>query len=416
MKNKKVIECSVIIPVYNVEKYLRKCMDSIIIQKQNNIEIICVDDASTDSSYNILYEYQKKDNRIQIYQLSSNRGLAYARNYGCQYAEGKYILFLDSDDRLCEDALEHLLNIVNREDYDIVFFGYKSLFENIDIQRHLSKKYPDRILGFEGEWCGKELFCELFRNGGLALTAWSQMYKKIFLQKNKIEFIDGILHEDIPYTTKAFLSAEKVYYTDKICYFWLHRANSITSSNVTSKHLEGRIVGIIYILNFLKDSSFLEKNYTIIKEFVSKLCLDAKTQYQQLDKKEYGFNENKFYKLLYDVFFLAEKRKIMKIDCVKRIEKANEIIIYGAGKIASQTIEYINTIGKKILGVVVTEKTNNENYFYGHEVKTIQQFNDNKDSLVCIALSKRYYADIKEHLLSMGFKNMVLVEYEIIDS
>ena len=106
----------------------------------------------------------------------------------------------------------------------------------------------------------------------------------------------------------------------------------------------------------------------------------------------------------------------MKIDCVKRIEKANEIIIYGAGKIASQTIEYINTIGKKILGVVVTEKTNNENYFYGHEVKTIQQFNDNKDSLVCIALSKRYYADIKEHLLSMGFKNMVLVEYEIIDS
>ena len=256
MENKEVIECSVIIPVYNVEKYLRKCMDSIIVQKQNSIEIICVDDASTDSSYNILCEYQKKDNRIQIYQFLSNRGLACARNYGCQHAKGKYILFLDSDDRLSEDAIEYLLNIVNKKNYDIVFFGYKSLFENIDIQRHLSKKYPDRILGFEGEWYGKELFCELFRNGGLALTAWSQMYKKIFLQENKIEFIDGILHEDIPYTTKAFLSAEKVYYTDKICYFWLHRADSITSSNVTGKHLEGRMMGIIYILNFLKYSNF----------------------------------------------------------------------------------------------------------------------------------------------------------------
>lgn len=415
MKNENIIECSVIIPVFNVDKYLRKCMDSIIIQKQKNIEIICIDDASTDTSYDILCEYEKKDNRIQIYHLSSNRGLAYARNFACQYAHGRYLLFLDADDSLSEDALVYLLNIVYEKDYDMVSFGYKSVFENNDIQKQLSKRYPDRIVGFEGEWCGKELFCELYRSGGLALTAWAQMYRKSFLEENRIEFINGILHEDIPFTTKAFLCAEKVYYAEKVCYFWMHRANSITSSKVTYKHLEGRLIGIINILNFLKHSSFLQNQYEIIKDFINKLWFDAKNQYVEIEEKNNIFNDNYFYRLIYDITFTAKKQKKMKINCMEKIINSDEIIIYGAGKVAVQTIEYINTIGKKILGIAVTEKKDNEDYFYGHEVKSIQEFKDYKDALICIAVSKRYYYEVNNLLLLLGFHNLILVEYEFMD-
>lgn len=413
MKNENIIECSVIIPVFNVDKYLRKCMDSIVIQKQNNIEIICIDDASTDTSYDILCEYQKKDNRIQIYQLSSNRGLAYARNFACQHAQGKYLLFLDSDDSLSEDALVYLLNIVHRKDYDMVSFGYKSVFENNNIQKQLSKRYPDKIVGFEGEWHGDELFCALYRSGGLALTAWSQMYRKSFLEENKIEFINGILHEDIPYTTKAFLCAEKVYYAEKVCYFWLHRANSITSSKVTYQHLEGRMIGIINILIFLQHSSFLQNHYVIIKDFINKLCFDVKNQYYKLEEKNLVFSDNYFYKLICDMMIPIKKNKKMKMNCMEAIKKADEIIIYGAGKVAVQTIEYINTIGKKILGIAVTEKKDNADYFYGHKVKLIQEFKDYKDALVCIAVSRRYYYEVHNLLLLMEFHNLLLVEYEI---
>src|SRR5699024_8084583 len=114
---------SIIVPVYNVEKYLKQALESAVNQTLNDIEIICIDDCSTDNSLNILKEYQLKDNRIKIIEQKENKGQGVARNLGLNIAEGEYIMFLDPDDWLELNACEIAYNQISKNKNDIVFFG-----------------------------------------------------------------------------------------------------------------------------------------------------------------------------------------------------------------------------------------------------------------------------------------------------
>ena len=115
-----MIKVSIIVPVYNVELYLRECLDSIINQTLKDIEIICVDDCSTDNSYIILDEYSKKDSRIKLLKHNVNKGLGPARNTGINVAQGEYIGFIDSDDYISLDYFENLYNTAKKYNSDIV--------------------------------------------------------------------------------------------------------------------------------------------------------------------------------------------------------------------------------------------------------------------------------------------------------
>ena len=119
-----MIKISIIIPVYNTEKYLKKCLDSIINQTLKSLEIICIDDCSTDNCLHILKEYQLKDNRIKIIEQKENKGQGVARNLGLNIAEGKYIMFLDPDDWLELNALEILYKKSKETNADIIHFNY----------------------------------------------------------------------------------------------------------------------------------------------------------------------------------------------------------------------------------------------------------------------------------------------------
>lgn len=115
-----MIKVSVIIPVYNVEEYLKECLDSVINQTLKEIEIICIDDCSTDSSYSILEEYAKKDSRIVLIKNKENMGVGYNRNIGIKEAKGEYIGFIDSDDYISEDYYENLYNTAKKYNSDVV--------------------------------------------------------------------------------------------------------------------------------------------------------------------------------------------------------------------------------------------------------------------------------------------------------
>ena len=119
------VEVSVVVPIYNVEKYLKRCVNSIINQTYKNIEIILVDDGSTDSSGELCEEIKKRDNRIKVYH-KKNGGLGSARNYGYKYANGEYILFLDSDDYIEINTIEEMIKY---KEYDIVCCG----FDRVDL-------------------------------------------------------------------------------------------------------------------------------------------------------------------------------------------------------------------------------------------------------------------------------------------
>ena len=201
------IAVSVIIPVYNVEKYLAECLDSVISQDIQDMEIICVNDGSTDSSGEILKTYARKDDRIKVVS-QENKGLSSARNIGIEYAKGEYLLFLDSDDCLAEFVLKELYETAQGEDVEILTFDAECFYETEELKkREYKDNYYRRQKEYSGIWTGDELFCELIENDDFCDAAWILFIRSSWLNENKIRFMPGILHEDCLFSFQCYISA-----------------------------------------------------------------------------------------------------------------------------------------------------------------------------------------------------------------
>jgi heptose III glucuronosyltransferase len=193
---------SVIIPVYNVEKYLPQCLDSVFAQNLDNCEVICVNDGSSDDSRKILMDYQKKYPDMVIIDRE-NGGLSVARNSGLEVAQGDYIYFLDSDDYLLDGALARALMFSVNQDLDIACFN---------------GKIGDNLLYFTGKKSlkgvlpGKTYYPDFYKANGFfpPSAVWMYFYKRDFLDKNHLCFKTGTLHEDEEFSPRAFYLAKRV--------------------------------------------------------------------------------------------------------------------------------------------------------------------------------------------------------------
>ncbi len=220
------VTVSVVIPVYNTEEYLREALDSIVNQTLRDIEIICVNDGSTDDSAEILDEYAKKDSRISII-TQENKGLSCARNAGIMKARGKYIYFMDSDDILETTALEELIPVMEEKDLDVMFFDGESFAEDPELITAYYQTAYRRSRAYNDVYEGAELL-KLFRSEHkYNPVVWLQVYKTSFLRENDIYFIPGILHEDNAFTYSTFLNAKRVSHTNKAYFHRRLRGNSI---------------------------------------------------------------------------------------------------------------------------------------------------------------------------------------------
>lgn len=190
-------DLTIIIPVYNVEKYLRECLDSAINQTLKNIEIICINDCSPDNSLKILEEYAKKDNRIKIINLKDNVGQGVARNKAIEIATGEFITFLDSDDYMQENGYEIALKKVSNKT-DVILFGFESFNEDETLNT-LTNNY-DRYYNKNLPFFLNEVNCNDFKyflNAKKIPVSPCKIYNSDFLKKNNIKFIDGrCIHED----------------------------------------------------------------------------------------------------------------------------------------------------------------------------------------------------------------------------
>lgn len=195
------VDISVIIPVFNAEKYLVQCLDSIINQSFKNLEIICINDGSTDKSLNILEEYSKKDKRIKIINIS-NHGQGYARNIGIKKANGRYISFVDADDFLDLNSYEILHEFIINNKLDALFFQLINYidtsgnFIETDLYNHVCFKKNNLI--FSPEEYEKVLF-------NIPVCPVSKIYKTDFLRKNNIYFLEDVIFEDNVFFTMFIL-------------------------------------------------------------------------------------------------------------------------------------------------------------------------------------------------------------------
>lgn len=220
------VKVSVIVPVYNVDKYLKKCLDSLINQTLNDIEIICVNDGSTDSSLEILECYANKDSRINVIS-QSNKGLSGARNTGLKHVKGQYTIFIDSDDWLDLKALELLYNKSIELNLDMLFYQILNFNENNDsfekteygCMNSIDRSFDEKVFSY------MDVLDVLFK---IPHSAVNKLYKTSFLNNIDAEFPEGLNYEDVLFFFKVFLKASRASILRKPLYFYRIREDSIT--------------------------------------------------------------------------------------------------------------------------------------------------------------------------------------------
>lgn len=250
---------SIIMPVYNSEKYLKDTIESVIKQTYNRIELIIVDDASTDDSYNICKEMQNGDDRI-ILQRIENGGVSKARNLGLKLASGDYIMFIDSDDLYDEKIVEKMINSIENNDWGVC------LFEKLDNKGKIHKKKIKENINIEKI----DYFISFLQKNDLFNNVWNKIYKRDIILENNITFNEEIsIAEDLEFNLKYIEKIKKITYVDEYLYTYRLSTNGLNYS-----YHKDRIEIRKKLYKYQKEL-FLKNNYDvslITNEYI-KICL-----------------------------------------------------------------------------------------------------------------------------------------------
>ena len=291
-RNKNKIKLSTIIPVYNVEKYLANCLESVINQDLKDIEIICVNDGSTDGSLSILKEYSKIDERIMIVN-QKNHGQAIARNVGLSIASGEYIHFIDSDDYIGPNSYKKLYKISKKHNTDVTIFNF--------IIKDLAGK---TIINPQKTNLPREKVFSLKENQDYFMyncAVWNKLFKKSFLVHNKILFQDYKMAEDILFSIKSEITSHKMIYVDDRFYYHHARENSKVQTIGSDWYDHLSVVKEIKTLAEKQPQNSIIN--TKIEKIILSLILEASIRISHTEK-------DNFKKLAFEMF-PEESRKIL---------------------------------------------------------------------------------------------------------
>ena len=291
-KSDNPIKVSVIVPVYNNEKFLKKCLDSIANQTLKEIEIICVDDGSSDNSFEILNDYKAKDERFNVIS-QVNSGAAIARNNGLKFANGDFVAFVDSDDWLELDALEKLYDNAVSNGSDMVLFN--------SVEHQPDNKLKERIYIRDDNIKNHSYFTfdyhyrkNFVMNGYLVI--WSKLYSTSFLKENNLTFTNHLIFNDVQFHIKSMLAAEKISYCPHILYNYL-RINQPSLQNRIGLSKKSFVLLEIMdeIKEYLIDNGFYEEFESDFIRFklnelqgrLNKIGESSKEEFYQLLKSDF---------------------------------------------------------------------------------------------------------------------------------
>lgn len=271
---------SVIIPVYNVEQYLRQCLDSVLAQTHTNYEVIMVDDGSTDHSGKICDEYCSKDIRFHVIHRE-NGGLSVARNTGFDASTGEYVYFMDSDDWIEDSTLQKLITKAQETDADFVFFEGKS-FEDSEKGYSIKQGYTRKNEYSTAK--GIEVFDQLQLNKEFKSAIPTYLWKKSFLEANRMSFYPGILYEDMVFAFAAFSKAHSVAHFHEELYHRRFRAGSIVTSKPSTRNFESACIVHDEVLRIAKEMVFV--NRPSVVAYISRVAMRPLDLYAQLSAED----------------------------------------------------------------------------------------------------------------------------------
>ena len=275
-------ELSIVLPVYNVAEYLPKCLESLISQTYNHLEIICVNDGSTDNSLDILNEYKKKDKRFIIID-KENGGVSSARNAGMRASHGKYITFVDPDDYVSKDAYEKCMDKLKESDADLLVFDYIIEPENRQPIKLTNKIYQDPF----------EAVSDPDINSGFV---WNKIFKHSTLVENNICFKEDISYaEDNLFLNMALTKSRCTVTCPGALYHYQYHENSSGNAASNEKRIENAIKRCNYIIDY-----YIEEGYTTRYEWVLDYCLAITEGYIKniQDKQKQQYYSSKLLEIL----------------------------------------------------------------------------------------------------------------------
>ncbi len=289
---------SIIIPVYKVEKYLEKCIESVLKQTYTNLQIILVDDGSPDNCGKICDEYAKKDSRIEVIH-KANGGLSDARNVGISKAKGRYIGFVDSDDYIKEDMYEILLNLIKKYDADV---SICNLYDVIDGNECIRNKEN----GIR-EYSRIDILKEILLDKNIQSYAWNKLYKKELF--DEIKYPIGKKYEDIGTTFYLFEKCNKIVVTSEPEYYYLKRADSLVN-NVTESTILDYTEIIIQRYLYIKQNIKELRKYN--NYYLAKTLITAHNDIENLENISEEMQQR--YKKLYELVLEIIKSNSKDID------------------------------------------------------------------------------------------------------
>ncbi|PQV47696.1 glycosyl transferase family 2 [Jejuia pallidilutea] len=249
---------SIIIPVYNVEQYLHRCMHSILNQTYTNLEIILINDGATDNSGEICDDYASKDDRILVIH-QKNKGLSGARNSGLKRATGEFVGFVDSDDWIEYDMFERMMNLIQNENIDVVECGIlKSLDVEDNINRHGKLNIEDRLSALKRIITNQQF------------SVWRRLYKKKIIED--ITFVEGKNSEDVYFTLDVFKNINKIAYTSAPLYNYFIGGVSITRGGYRLKTLD-TVDAALHLEDMVRNQEKDEELKQIALDFLLEIVL-----------------------------------------------------------------------------------------------------------------------------------------------
>ena len=296
---------SVIIPVYNVEKYLSRSLDSVISQTYKNLEIICINDCSTDDSRKVLEQYSKLDERISIYDNQEKQTAAFSRNFGIDKSTGKYIMFVDGDDYIGSNYVENMVKHISSTGAEVVISDYYTLNfwrDESDKKFYYYRQYDKVPLDIENV---KIDMTDMKNFIYFAVPCWNKIFSAEFLKSKNLKFPPIHIYEDVVFWGKVWLNLRELYYTPNAFYFYRKKRYG----SLTTKRDEDvfQVITIHKMLaDLFREYSMYDKmknilDYIMIRDFLSKLSLFpadlSQKLFYKIKNEDYGLNLDKMRKL-----------------------------------------------------------------------------------------------------------------------
>ena len=312
---------SIIIPVYNVEKYIKKCLESILNQSYNKYEVIIVNDGSPDNSVEIINKYVKKDERFHLFN-KENGGLSDARNYGVKQATGDIIVFIDGDDYIDKDLL---LNINNEmelsRDIDVVRFQLRLVNDDGKVLEQPGYKVFSGLSSLDAY--------QIMLENSYIDVAWGYAYRKDFFTKNKFEYAKGKIHEDFGLTHLILVKAKKISSIDYIGYNYVQRDGSIMNTDNRKQNLRKVYDTLFHFDNYCQilknDTSIPEKNKKLLLNYLIQ-CVTGRSRLlkgNDLDEFIKVLKKRKIYKFLPNNTIKQKLKRIVIKYCLGQYLRKN---------------------------------------------------------------------------------------------